>query len=336
MPKTKVSIVVAARNEADGIRRTINCLLAQDYPEALREIIIVDDHSTDDTAAIIRSYKTVQLIQLNEDRPLNSYKKKAIEKGILEASGELIVTTDADCIMDTGWLSDIVNYFEANDYKMISSPVQFFEEKSIFERGQTLEFLYLIGLGASSIGNGQPSTCNGANLAYEKKVFYEAGGFKGIDDLASGDDELLLHKIASLYPGQIGFLKSRTAMVSTHARPTVEEFIRQRRRWASKSTKYKNKSIVLLGICIWLFNLSIFTNLLVGVFDSRFLIGGLAQLAFKIAAELVFLSALTRFICRQNLLLLLPLVSIFHVIYIIYIGIAGNSGKYLWKGRRVK
>lgn len=107
--------------------------------------------------------------------------------------------------MGKDWLVTIVAYYEQNDFKMISSPVAYFQEKSFFERAQSLEFLYLIGLGASTIGNDQPSTCNGANLAYEKKAFYEVGGFTGIDDLASGDDELLLHKMAARYGNKIGF-----------------------------------------------------------------------------------------------------------------------------------
>jgi cellulose synthase/poly-beta-1,6-N-acetylglucosamine synthase-like glycosyltransferase len=336
--KTTVSVIVAARNESASIKRLLDCLLDQDFPRALTEIIVVDDHSTDDTAEIIRSYGTrgIQLIQLNEDQPLNSYKKKAIERAIAQASGRLIVTTDADCSMGASWLSTVVDYYERNRYKMISSPVMFFEEKGLFERSQSLEFLYLIGLGASTIGNGKPSTCNGANLAYERDVFYEVGGFKGIDDLASGDDELLLHKIATRYPGQIGFVKSREAIVYTSAKPTLKELIRQRKRWASKSTKYKNKSIVLLGVGIWFFNLSIVANLLGGVFDLDFLAAGLIQLALKMTVELLFLVGVTEFAGRQRLLILLPLVSIFHVLYIVCIGIAGNSGKYYWKGREVR
>jgi cellulose synthase/poly-beta-1,6-N-acetylglucosamine synthase-like glycosyltransferase len=335
--KTAVSIIIAARNEAGGIRRTIDALLNQDYSKALTEIIIIDDHSTDDTAAIISSYhqQGVKLISLKEDKALNSYKKKAIQTAIGQASGSLIITSDADCRMGPRWLSTIVSFYEDNDYKMISSPVAYDEEKSFFERSQSLEFLYLIGLGASTIGNGKPSTCNGANLAYEKQAFYEVGGFQGIDDLASGDDELLLHKIAARYNGKIGFLKSREAIVYTHAKPNLTEFLQQRKRWASKSTRYKNKSIIVLGVFIWLFNLSLLLNLIAGVFIAGFFSLFLIQLLLKIVVEAIFLVGVTSFAKRRGLLVLLPLLNVFHVLYIIYIGIAGNSGKYNWKGRMV-
>ena len=337
-PKTQVSILIAARNEADKIHHTIDDILAQNYPKHLFELIIVDDHSTDNTAKIIDSYapRGVKLIILNESETLNSYKKKAISAAINLASGELIITTDADCRMGTNWLSTIVNYFEQNDFNLISSPVIFFEEKSLFERLQTLEFLFLIGLGAAGIGNKMPSTCNGANLAYKKSVFLSLDGFKGIDDLASGDDELFLHKVAHAYPGSIGFCKSADAVVYTHAKPTLKEFIQQRKRWASKSVKYKDKKIMFLAIAIWLFNVSLLVNLIGGLFIPVLLKLVFIQFTIKFIAEVFYLEPLTSFAKRNNLLYYLSFLTFFHVAYLIYIGLAGNSGKYKWKDRMVK
>ncbi|MBC6111120.1 glycosyltransferase [Pedobacter fastidiosus] len=337
-PKTKVSIIVAARDEEENITKTIEDLIAQKYPKALTEIIIIDDHSTDRTAEIVLSYsdRNVKLIKLNEDRALNSYKKKAIQTAIGTCIGDLIITTDADCRMGENWLSTVVSLYEERDYKMISSPVAYFQEKSFFERLQSLEFLYLIGLGASTIGNKQPSTCNGANLAYEKKTFYEVGGFQGIDDLASGDDELLLHKIAAKYPDRIGFLKNREAIVYTHAKENLSAFIQQRKRWASKSTRYKNKAIIVLGVLIWIFNLSILGNFIAGLFFPEFLTVTFYQLLVKMILETLFLWDVTGFAKRRSLLILIPVLNVLHVLYMVYIGIAGNSGKYNWKGRMVR
>ncbi|TCD12560.1 glycosyltransferase [Pedobacter frigidisoli] len=335
---TKVSVIVAARDEELNIKRTIDALVGQDYPKHLTEIIFIDDHSTDKTAEIVESYRDrgVRLIKLNEDRALNSYKKKAIQTAIGSCSGSLIITTDADCVMGTKWLTSVVNFYEDKGYKMISSPVAYFEEKSFFERLQSLEFLYLIGLGASTIGNKQPSTCNGANLAYEKSTFYEVGGFQGIDDLASGDDELLLHKIAAKYPDKIGFLKNREAIVYTHAKENLRSFIQQRKRWASKSTRYKNKAIIVLGVLIWIFNLSILANFITGLFLPGFLTITFYQLLVKMVLETLFLWDVTGFAKRRSLLVLIPILNVLHVLYMVYIGIAGNSGKYNWKGRMVR
>jgi cellulose synthase/poly-beta-1,6-N-acetylglucosamine synthase-like glycosyltransferase len=335
---TPVTVLIAARNEAERIRYTIDDIIAQDYPKHLTEIIIVDDHSTDDTAAIIRSYadKGVKLLQLNEDKPLNSYKKKAIAEAIALSQGELMVCTDADCRMGKSWLSSIVGYYETQRPVMISSPVTYFEEKSLFERLQTLEFSYLIGIGAAFIGNGRASTCNGANFAYRKDVFYEVGGFKGIDDLASGDDELLLQKVAEVYPHKIGFFKSRDAIVFTHAKHTLQEFLQQRRRWASKSTRYKDKKVVALAVCIWLFNLSLLVNAGLSFYSLVYFKLFLVQFLLKYFIEVAFLLPITSFFKRANLVSLLIVLGPIHIIYFVYVGLIGNTRKYAWKGRIVR
>lgn len=336
--QTKVTILIAARNEEERISLTIEDVLAQDYPKHLFEVIIVDDHSTDNTAAIISSYanRGVRLLQLQEARALNSYKKKAIAEAIKLSTGELMVATDADCRMGPAWLSSIVGYYETNNLVMVSSPVTYFEERSLFELMQTLEFGYLIGIGAAFIGNGRASTCNGANFAYRKDVFYEVGGFAGIDDLASGDDELLLQKVAERYPGRIGFLKQTEAVVYTHAKHTLQEFMQQRRRWASKSTKYKDKKVVVFGLCIWLFNVSLLVNATLGFYDLYFLKLFLVQFLLKYLFEILYLLPITTFFKRTYLVSLLILLIPLHIVYFVVIGLMGNNRKYLWKDRVVK
>ncbi|MEN5056675.1 glycosyltransferase family 2 protein [Sphingobacterium kitahiroshimense] len=339
LPVKRISIIIAARNEENGIARTIDAVLNQKFPPEQFELIVIDDHSTDRTSDVVLSYahRGVQLIQLNESNKLNSYKKLAIAKAIDLCTGEIIVTTDADCRMGENWLMTIISYFETQDLYLLSSPVVYSEEKSFFERLQTLEFLYLIGLGAAGIGNKNPTTCNGANLAYRKDIFYEMGGFAGIDELASGDDELFLHKVAAKYPHKIGFCKSTDAVVYTDAKPTIRSFISQRKRWASKSTKYKNKAIVLLGITIWLFNFCMLTCLIVGLFyHYSYLFTFLVVLIAKIIVEYLFIQPLTQFSKREELMRYLPILSSLHIIYLVYIGILGNIGKYDWKGRQVK
>ncbi len=335
---TRITILIAARNEEERIHLTIEDILAQDYPKHLTEIIIVDDHSTDNTSAIISSYanRGVKLLKLNEDKPLNSYKKKAIAEAISLSSGELMIATDADCRMSNQWLKSIVGYYETYHPVMISSPVSYFEERTIFERMQTLEFYSLIATGGAFIGNSKASTCNGANLAYRKDVFYEVGGFKGIDDLASGDDELLLQKVAEKYPGKIGFLKLYDAVVFTHAKHSLKEFLQQRRRWASKSVKYKDKKVVALVVGLWLFNVSVILNLLAGFINADLFKTGLIQLLVVLAIDFTLLVPVTAFFKRRLLIwLVIPSLPLY-LIYFVYIGIIGNKGTYVWKDRVVR
>ncbi|WP_343321145.1 glycosyltransferase family 2 protein [Sphingobacterium multivorum] len=338
-PTMTVSVIIAARNEELNIRRTIESILGQNYPRELLELIIIDDHSDDSTSLIVKEYeeKGVKLIQLNENGRLNSYKKLAISRAIDCCRGEIIITTDADCRMGSNWLKTVISTFEKEDAYLQSSPVVYSEENSFFERLQTLEFLYLIGLGAAGIGNKKPTTCNGANLAYRKDIFKQMGGFKGIDELASGDDELFLHKVAEQYPDRITFCKSQDAVVYTDAKPDLKSFISQRRRWASKSTKYKNKGVIALGISIWFFNLLILVAAVLAFCGVKFVAWVvLFALLLKMTVEFLFIQPLTRFASRNELLWYLPLLSLAHILYLAYIGILGNVGKYDWKGRQVK
>jgi cellulose synthase/poly-beta-1,6-N-acetylglucosamine synthase-like glycosyltransferase len=167
-------------------------------------------------------------------------------------------------------------------------------------------------------------------------VFYEVGGFQGIDDLASGDDELLLQKVAAIYPNQIGFLKNRDAIVYTDAKPNLKEFMQQRRRWASKSVKYKDKFVVAVVVGIWLFNLSLLVNGVLSFFDVAFFKLLLLQFALKYVFEIVFLIPIMSFFKRPYLVWLLSIISPIHVIYFVYVGIMGNAKRYDWKGRNVK
>ena len=336
---SSVSIIIAARNEEENIGRTLDCILNQDFPRHLLEVIVVDDHSTDRTSEIILSYASqgVQLIQLREGRTMNSYKKYAINQAIAQAKGEIVVTTDADCRMGTNWLTTVIQKFEESDCYMLSSPVSYSEEKSLFERLQTLEFQFLIGLGAAGIGNGAPTTCNGANLAYRRDIFHEVGGFNGIDQLASGDDELLLHKIAERFPARIAFCKSPAAMVYTDAKPDLKSFISQRKRWASKSTKYKDKRVVFLGVAIWLFNMGLIVALASFLwFLPQFHVVFAIAFGLKLLVEFLFMYPVLQFVNRRELLKYLPALSLVHSAYIVYIGVLGNVGKYDWKGREVK
>ncbi|MEI9943927.1 MAG: glycosyltransferase [Chitinophagaceae bacterium] len=92
----KISVIIPARNEEENIGKLLNALNEQTYPKESFEIIVVDDHSEDGTTNIVSTFPRVKLISLKDDN-INSYKKKAIETGIAAATGELIVTTDADC-----------------------------------------------------------------------------------------------------------------------------------------------------------------------------------------------------------------------------------------------
>src|SRR5690606_19584619 len=124
--------------------------------------------------------------------------------------------------------------------------------------------------------------------------------------------------------------------VYTNAKSNLRELISQRKRWASKSTHYKNKGVVALGVVIWLFNMLLLLTGIGCLFSNHLTEVFLGAFVLKILVELVFLYPLCKFARRVSLLWCLPTLSLLHIIYLVYIGIAGNTGKYEWKGRYVK
>ena len=178
--------------------------------------------------------------------------------------------------------------------------------------------------------------CNGANLAYEKKAFDEAGGFEGIDRIASGDDMLLMHKIQKIYPAQIMYLKSANAVVQTQPAGTLKDFMNQRIRWASKADKYTDRKITAVLLLVYTFNAWIFFMALCSFFYLYAFYLFLLLFTVKTIVELFFLFPVARFFRMQKLLWWFLPAQPFHIIYTLIAGWLGKFGTYKWKGRRVK
>jgi len=333
-PKTKVSVIIAARNEEEHIGNCILSLLQQDYPKELYEIIVIDDHSEPSlTPAPSPKERGVQTVPLKYIFNSGIGKKAAIEMGINHAIGELITTTDADCVAEKKWIATIVAYYEKFQPKMIAAPVAFSDEKSWLEKWQSLDLCGMMAITAGAITNGFPNMCNGANLAYEKKVFEEVGGFTGIDKQPSGDDVMLMMKIAKQYPGGVHFLKSKKAVVSTQTEKTVAGLFQQRLRWLSKGTAFPDWKVSGVLVCSWLFNLSILINLISGFFlHELWLVAGTSFL-IKTAVELPLLWSGCSFFGKRNLIWSVLPAQVMHILYVVIVGSASRFYKYTWKGR---
>lgn len=330
-----VSVLIPARNEAQRIRPLLTSLDQQDYPEQLTEIIVIDDHSTDETAAVVQQFSFVKLIQLREDS-INAYKKKAIETGVAAASGTLIICTDADCIPGPRWISSIVTAWEKNKPAFIAAPVKYRSGKKLFEQFQALDFLVLQGITGAAVHSGAHAMSNGANLAYTREAFYAVNGFEGINQIASGDDMLLMQKMADRFPGSIIYLKAKDAIVETEPMPDLRSFMHQRIRWASKATYYTDKKIFAVLLLVYLYNLHFAALVIAAFFNPLFVYWLAAGILLKTIIEFPFVYTVSRFFKQQQLLGWFPLFQPLHILYTIVSGLLGQAGKYEWKGRTVK
>lgn len=344
-PNTFVSVIIPARNEEENITACLNSIVDQSYPTDFYEIIVVDDHSSDNTAQLIRNHpgKNIHLISLAEklspeNSTDNSFKKMALEQAILHSKGSLILSTDADCIVQKDWIKLIASYFKYHDIQFLAAPVNFHKEESLFEKFQSLDFAGMMGITAAGIAGRFMHMCNGANLAYRKEAFGAVEGFKGIDHLASGDDMLLMQKIAQKYPGKIGFLKNKKATVYTKAKATLNSFLNQRVRWASKSKVYPEQKVTLILAMIFFFCWTIIANaFLASIIGLPFLYILLIQILVKGIFDHRLLNSTTRFFNRTDLLTTFASSFLMHIIYVAGIGLLANlKSTYQWKGRQVK
>lgn len=339
-PTTFVSIIIPARNEAANIEAAARAILAQNYPAFLFELIVVDDHSEDATAAIVRGIADprLHLIQLAE-HPLpqgQAFKKHGIQTGIRHSQGELICCTDADCEMGPDWLRNVVDCYAQGGVQMIAAPVNFHREQNLLERFQSLDFMGMMLLTGAGLHSGLMRMGNGANLAYTRKAFEAVGGFRGVDHLASGDDLFLMHKMEQHFPGQVKFLKSREATVYTLAMPDWRSFWQQRLRWGTKNAAYQEWRITAVLGLVFVTCWGIIFGGMGLVFSTHLIVPFGILLLYKIVADYLLLHTASTFFGRKDLLRVFWPAQVLHIVYIAGVGLWANLyKKYQWKGRRV-
>lgn len=330
----KVQVIVPARNEALNIETCIRKIFANTYPNF--EVIVANDCSTDETAAIVIQLqsefgKRLHLLEVPENQHrTKAHKKRVIEKAVMQSDADIILTTDADCWVQPTWIASMIAYFD-DDTAFVSGGVGFSPSKSLFGKLQALEFSGLVAIGAGGIGIGQPNMCNGANVAYRRAVFLDIKGFDGIDHLTSGDDELLMQKIHATGNWKVRFNPDPAAFVETAPLLSLKIFLHQRRRWASKGGLYPSKLLVATIVGIYLFHL--FT--LVGFFLPALQFTALCCFLFKWIIDFSILWAMNWHFNRLHLLKTLPLAELLQLPYVVIVGAWATQGGYEWKGRNI-
>lgn len=338
-----VTVVIPVRNESAHIQDCLKAVFNQTYPKHLFEVIVIDDYSTDPTIRLAREIEEKNLLVLDLQNYLGNpgeyfpNKKKAIALGIKNAKGDVIITTDGDCNVGTNWLMAMVSYYQNNNFKLLTGPVMMKPAKLPLEWFQQLDVINLVGITGATIRNGVPTMCNGANMMYSKEVFHAVEGFKGNHDVPTGDDIFLMQKIEAQYPGSIGFVKNYDACVFTRPERSFSDFLSQRVRWVSKSSRFSDLRVAVILYFAYIFNIFI---IVAGLFALDLSQWGWLPVAIaagtKFFIELVFNIPITIFFRKIVLLLLLPFMEVFHILYVVIIGVLSLTGKYRWKDRQIR
>lgn len=330
----KVSIIIAARNEEKTILYCLQSIYQSNLEKLAYEVIVVNDHSSDNTLAILQNADFPNLTILDAT---GSGKKAAISQAVKIANGSIIGCTDADCIVSPNWIEDCVAYIQDNKLDIATGIVKYQKGSTTLDRFQYFDNINSMAVTASGINNQSFYLANGANFWYKKSVFEELNGYTRNYSLQSGDDVFLIQEAAKAGRYKIGFLAGREMFVTTSSEKSISAFLQQRKRWASKTSKYPQKNIVLIQAIA--FTYSFLILLLTPAIIKLHFIGTLlfvAAILLKVLTDYAYLKNVSKKLNIEFDSEKLGICSILYVPFILWSGIiASRPRSYIWKGRRV-
>lgn len=350
-----VSVIISARNEEKHIKKCLECLVKQDYGKENFEVLIINDHSSDNTVNIINAFILSGEIDLKLLHSSDTSGKKAALNAAYEiAKGELILVTDADCEVQSSWISSMNEAFNTSCALLITGPVMMFQEKGCFNKFQCIEFNSLIASTAGSIGLNRPIMSNGANMGFRRSAYNELKLKTALNDTlsnplkdqrSSGDDVFLMLAFKKSFGKKsISFLNDPKTVVYTFAQNTLKQFISQRLRWVSKSGGYRDPEVIYTALSIFLFNLLIFLiapAILILFLQNNYLMELLLKalivlFSIKVIVDYSLISEYSRQFGQKKLLPYLLIFEPIVILYTVLIGILGNFLSFSWKGRLYK
>ncbi len=330
------SVIIAARNEEKNIAHCLHSICNQTISSDRFEVIIINDRSSDNTERIVGeiSLKFANITTLNISEKVDglSPKKYALSAGIHKAKCEILVFTDADCVVKPTWLETIDKYFDSKTgvVQGISTyPIEF-TKSGLFNGIQALDFISHGIVSAAGIGAGIPVNSNANNLAVRRDAFEDAGGYILHERVMLGDDDLLVQEIWKRKKWIIKYMLDNKGRVETMPPENIFELISQRQRWGSIAVHYKFLQKILLTT-IFLFYCTLFVLFFTGFFNAAyFLLFGL-MFFVKISGELLIMIPGTTLFNQKPLRSYYLPATILHLPLVIFSVFTGSFVKMKWK-----
>ncbi|MFT6715856.1 MAG: biofilm PGA synthesis N-glycosyltransferase PgaC [Saprospiraceae bacterium] len=325
-----VSVVVPFRNEESNLETTIESILKNG--NAQFELILVDDHSEDNSLSICESYeakfKNVTVLRLNT----GTGKKAAIQLAIEHASSEIILQTDADCTVKKTWITSMKEQFH-NQKILLIGPVKVIATNEKWNWFNQLEFGYLQTFTGAFANFDNPIMANGANMMYTKTIYWEYKQSKLGADYASGDDQFLLSHVKTHHSNAIQYVKNQDAIVSTIFPSKWEAMITQRVRWAKKNNNSTGIDIII-GFLLLSAQFLLPVCLILSMFNFKFIETFWTVFILKTGIELVLAFTFMKFF-RINRLRYVPLFTIMYPYFLVKIMVQAKRDSNKWKGRKL-
>jgi len=222
-----VSVLLAAYNEERVIARTLRTVLASDFP--IREVVVVDDGSTDRTAAIVRHLRERDSRIVLVTQP-NRGKARALNNGLRHVTGQYVVTLDADTVLTPTTVTCLVRHFALDRTGRLGAVAGVVavgnRERNLMTRWQALEYLTQIGIDrAAQDEMGAITIVPGACAAWRTAAILSVGGYTNATLAEDCDLSLSLHAAGWR------LTQDDEAMAYTEAPDNVDALLAQRTRW---------------------------------------------------------------------------------------------------------
>jgi cellulose synthase/poly-beta-1,6-N-acetylglucosamine synthase-like glycosyltransferase len=234
---TSASVIICARDEEKDLPACLESLEGQTLkktdPRNI-EVILVDDLSKDRTLEILETYARgsrypVRVIHMEPPSAGEKTGKwRPLKAGMEAARNEGLLLTDADAVLPSGWIEKHLAYLGDAE---AAAGFALIEGEGLWGRIQSLDWLFLLGVGSGLNQLGVPQAALGKNLSIRRSDYLRAGGLEKIG--FSLTEDLSLVQAICRNGGRLQFPLDAEMMVSTPAVHKWGEFVHQRKRWAS-------------------------------------------------------------------------------------------------------
>ncbi len=324
-----VDIIIAARNEDQNIGACLESVVRLSYPKELLHVVVVDDRSTDATATVVNRYaERFPWIRLLRALPESGHlrgKTNAVTQGIEATEGSIILFTDADCEVPSGWVENTVKYYTDERIGLVGGFTALRGSKP-FDEMQALDWFFLFSVASGAIRIGFPVTAVGNNLSVRRSAYEAVGGYRTIP-FSVTEDYALFNAVthAGMYTARIP--REEGALIVSNPCRTWRELYRQKKRWFAGGKGMSSATIALFAI-------PYFLNVLiaVGIFTDPAVV--LLPLAIKTVADLILTIPSLLTFRRHGMLRSFLFFEMYFFFYVLlYPPIVLLTGAVVWKER---
>ena len=326
-----VSIVIAARNEEKNIRSCLESLASTNYPSEKLEIIVVDDNSTDATPKIIEEFVSglPRILTLTADLSKDHLRGKAnaIAQGIDRSTGEIILMTDADCVVPPSWVRATVQNF--GEKTGVVAGLTLLRPDEWFAGMQSLDWAYILAVASAAMALKKPLSCIGNNFSFRRLAYDEVGGYRGTK-FSVTEDFALFKAITESGRWEYRYPFEKETLVFSRACSNIPELYRQKRRWGvgGKDMPLSGMAIMVIAFCM---HTLLLVGPILGINITLLLLGALV----KIVSDLLLLRIPLLRTGQTEQLKHFVLFQLYYVLYVIVLPFAVFlGGRVVWKGRK--